>query len=147
MRRFSRAAFAACLLVLGVPGAAHSGDEDVIAYRQQIMHSLQEQTAALGKILSGAVPDDNAVAHMEALALIASTSLKSFEAKVPGGHSKPVVWSDWDDFSARMQEFARLTAKMSEAAQQDGKDAGLSFAIEALNCKACHDVYREPHSN
>lgn len=144
MRRFPQAILAAVTLTLAGPGAASEADEDAIAYRQHIMHSLQEQTAALGKIMSGAVPDDNAVAHMQALALIASTALKSFEPKVPGGDSKPEVWDDWADFSKRMEEFARLTAKMSQAAQEGGKDAGLSHAIEALNCKSCHDVYRKP---
>jgi cytochrome c556 len=146
MRRLPRAILACMSLALGASGAAATDDEDVIAYRRHIMHSLQEQTAALGKILSGAVPDDNAVAHMEALALIASTALKSFEPKVPGGDSKPEVWSDWDDFAGRMQEFSRLTAKMAEAGRTEGKDAGLSHAIEALNCKACHDVYRKPRT-
>jgi cytochrome c556 len=144
MRRLSAAAFVAAFLGLSATGPSSASDEDTIAYRQHIMHSLQEQTAALGKIMSGAVPDDNAVAHMQALALIASTALKSFEPKVPGGDSKPEVWGDWADFSRRMEDFARLTAKMSQAAQEGGKDAGLSHAIEALNCKSCHDVYRKP---
>ncbi len=147
MRHVSRAVLAAAFLTLAGTGAASANDEDAIAYRRHIMHSLQEQTAALGKILSGAVPDENAVAHMETLALIASTALKSFEPKVPGGDSKPEVWSDWEDFSGRMQEFARLTAKMAQAARDEGKDAGLSHAIEALNCKGCHDVYRKPRSD
>jgi len=143
MPRLFAVTFAAAFLGLGACGAASASDEDAIAYRQHIMNSLQEQTAALGKIMSGAVPDDNAVAHMQALALIASTALKSFEPKVPGGDSKPEVWSDWADFSRRMDEFARLTAKMSQAAQDGGKDAGLAHAIEALNCKSCHDDYRK----
>lgn len=146
MRHVSRATLAAAFLTLAWTGAACASDEDAIAYRQHIMKSLQEQTAALGKIMSGAAPDDNAVAHMQALALIASTALKSFEPKVPGGESKPEVWSDWDDFSGRMQEFARLTAKMAQAAGEGGKDAGLAHAIEALNCKSCHDTYRKPKS-
>lgn len=144
MRRFTQAMLAALLASAGAADAASPADEDVIAYRQHIMNSLQEQTAALGKIMSGAAPDDNAVAHMQALALIASTALKSFEPRVAGGESKPEVWSDWADFSRHMEEFARLTAKMSQAAQEGGKDAGLSHAIEALNCKSCHDVYRKP---
>jgi cytochrome c556 len=146
MRRFPKAILAALLASAGAADAASPADEDVIAYRQHIMHSLQEQTAALGKIMSGAVPDDNAVAHMQALALIASTALKSFEPKVPGGESKPEVWSDWPDFSRRMEEFVRMTAKMSQAAQEGGKDAGLEHAIAALNCKGCHDDYRKPRS-
>jgi len=146
MRRLTVATFVVATLALGATGTASADDEDAIAYRQHIMKSLQEQTAALGKIMSGAAPDDNAVAHMETLALIASTALKSFEPKVPGGESKPEVWGDWDDFSGRMRKFAELTATMAQAAREGGKDAGLAHAIEALNCKSCHDVYRKPRS-
>lgn len=146
MRRITAATLAVALLASSTPGLSAPGDDDAIAYRQHIMKSLQEQTAALGKIMSGAAPDDNAVAHMEALALIASTALKSFEPKVPGGESKPEVWSEWDDFSRRMREFAERTATMAQAAREGGKDAGLAHAIEALNCKSCHDTYRKPKS-
>ncbi len=75
-------------------GAAAADSNDVIDYRQHIMNTLNEQAAALGEILSGAVPDDNVIAHMDALAITASTALKAFEAKVPGGQSRPEVWSN-----------------------------------------------------
>jgi cytochrome c556 len=123
--------------------AAHADDKDVIEYRQHIMKSLNEQSAALGQILSGTVPDDNAVAHLNAIALAAATALKSFEAKVPGGESKTQVWANWADFSKRMNEFAQKTAEAAKTANEQGKDAAMTNIVDALTCKSCHDVYRQ----
>ncbi len=132
---------AALLAVQGVASAA-ADHADAIDYRQHIMNSLNEQAGALGEILSGAVPDDNVLAHLDALALIASTALKAFEPKVPGGEAKPEVWSNWADFSQRMTEFAQGTAAMAKLAHEKGKDAGLAKVMDALSCKKCHDTYR-----
>src|SRR4051812_4109116 len=100
MMRMSKAV--ALNITLGMialmPMVGHTDDKDVVDYRQHIMKSLEQQTAALGQILSGAGPTENTVAHMETLALTASIALKSFEAKVPGGAAKPEVWKDWADF-------------------------------------------------
>jgi cytochrome c556 len=89
------------------------------------------------------VPDDNVIAHMDALAITASTALKAFEPKVPGGQAKPEVWSNWTDFSKRMNEFAQGTAAMAKLAHEQGKDAGLAKVMDALSCKKCHDTYRQ----
>ena len=83
---------------------------DVIDYREHIMRTLNEQSEALGMILSTAIPDDNASAHLEIIALTASTALKAFEPKILGGESKSAVWTNWPDFSKRMQEFSTKTA-------------------------------------
>jgi cytochrome c556 len=122
---------------------AHADDKDVIDYRQHIMNTLGEQAAALGEILSTVVPDDNAVAHINAIALTASTALKAFEPKVPGGQAKPTVWSNWPDFSKRMNELAQRTAEAAKVAKEKGKDAALSNILDQLTCKSCHDVYRQ----
>jgi len=134
-------AIALWALLAGVAAAADNND--VIDYRQHIMNTLNEQAAALGEILSGAVPDDNVIAHMDALAITASTALKAFEPKVPGGQAKPEVWSNWADFSKRMNEFAQGTAAMAKLAHEQGKDAGLAKVMDALSCKKCHDTYRQ----
>jgi cytochrome c556 len=131
-------AFAAIFLPI-----AHADDKDVIDYRQHIMNTLGEQAAALGEILSTVVPDDNAVAHINAIALTASTALKAFEPKVPGGQAKPTVWSNWPDFSKRMNELAQRTADAAKVAKEKGKDAALSNILDQLTCKSCHDVYRQ----
>src|SRR5580704_12541896 len=74
-------------------------DKDVIAYREHIMSTLEEQAAAVGQILSGVIPPDNSTAHFDAIALSAKMALSAFTPKVPGGQAKVNVWSDWPDFS------------------------------------------------
>ena len=138
---------ASAAVVLGVtlllPLVGQADDKDVVEYRQRIMKSLQEQTAAFGQILSGAGPTENTQAHMEALALSASIALKAFEAKVPGGEAKAEVWSNWADFSKRMKDFADKTAHMAKTGREQGTDAAVMEVLEALTCKSCHDLYRD----
>ena len=133
---------AAAVAGLQFSAGAQADNQDVIDYRQYIMNTLNEQAAALGEILSGAIPDDNVVSHMDALALTASTALKAFVPKVPGGEARPEVWSQWDDFSRRMNDFAQQTASMAKIAHTQGKDAALAKVMDALSCKKCHDSYR-----
>jgi cytochrome c556 len=135
--------FAASLLALSLlPAGSLADDQDVIDYRKHIMDTLQAQVAALGMIMSGAIPDDNVIAHIDIVAATAATALKSFEPKVEGGDAKPEVWAQWDDFSARMNDFAAKTAAMSKTAHEKGKDEALLLAMDALTCKQCHDTYR-----
>lgn len=131
------------LLALSLlPTASMADDQDVIDYRRHIMETLKAQTAALGMIMSGAIPDDNVIAHIDILAATAATALKSFEPKVDGGDARAEVWAQWDDFSARMNDFAAKTAAMSKTAHEKGKDEALLQVMDALTCKQCHDTYR-----
>jgi cytochrome c556 len=141
MRLKIRACVSLALLAMGP--AAMADDKDVIQYRQHIMNTLNEQAGALGQILSNSVPDDNVIAHLDALALTASTALKAFNSKVPGGEAKAEVWANWADFSKRMNEFAQMTADMARTAHEQGKEAGLANVVNALSCKSCHDTYRK----
>jgi cytochrome c556 len=141
-KRSAQVICAAALLALQVVASASADNSDAVDYRQHIMNALNEQAGALGEILSGAVPDDNVIAHLDALALTASTALKAFEPKAPGGEAKPEVWSNWPDFSRRMNEFAQGTAAMAKLAHEQGKEAGLAKVMDALSCKKCHDTYR-----
>jgi cytochrome c556 len=126
-----------------LPSLADADDQDVIAYREHIMKTLNEQAEALGMIVSTTIPDENTAAHLEIIALTASTALKAFEPKVPGGESKLVVWSNWPDFSKRMNEFAAKTAEAAKLARESGAKAGLTDIDHTLTCKSCHEVYRE----
>ncbi|HEY4366230.1 MAG TPA: cytochrome c [Steroidobacteraceae bacterium] len=136
-----------CALALGAASllttAQAADDKDVIDYRQHVMSTLNEQSSALGQILSTAVPDDNVVAHLEIIALTASTALKAFEPKVAGGEAKPEVWANWPDFSKRMTEFAQKAAQAAKTAKAGGKDEVLTNILDVLTCKSCHDVYRD----
>ena len=133
----------AIAITAGLLSPAYADDKDVIDYREHIMNTLNEQAAALGQILSTIVPDDNAAAHVDALALTASTALKAFEPKVLGGESKPEVWANWADFSKRMNEFAEKMAQASKDVHSGKKDEVLLNITDSLTCKGCHDVYRD----
>jgi cytochrome c556 len=136
-----RAIWTMAVLAMPIAGQA-ADDKDIIEYREHVMKTLNEQSAELGLILSTAVPGDNTVSHIDALALAASVSLKAFEPKVQGGQAKPEVWSNWPDFQKRMTDFAAKTAEMSKVAHEQGPDQALDLVIPALSCKSCHDVYR-----
>ncbi len=115
-------------------------ERSVLDYRRHLMITLNEQSAALGMILSGTVRGD-AAAHLQAIALTASYATKAFTPRVPGGEARPEIWSKWPDFSRRMDDFARKTAAAAKTAREKGPES--VNVLEALACKACHDLYRD----
>ena len=142
-----RASLAVCtvactLFTLTLAAPARANDEDVREYREHIMKSLNAQAAILGQIVSTAVPPDNLQAHLDTIALLASTALPAFEPKVPGGEAKPEVWSQWPDFSKRMREFAEKTAAAAKLGHTASPEEALSNMLDVMECKGCHEVYR-----
>ncbi len=135
------AALCAAVLLPAAQAEAPANSKDVIEYRQRIMKSMNAQAAIMGQIVSYAIPNDNLPAHLDTMALLAATALKSYEPKVQGGGSKPEVWSSWPDFSARMRDFAANTAKAAELSKTD-PEAALANMLDVLDCKSCHDTYR-----
>jgi cytochrome c556 len=147
MMKFTRLAAtliaAVSVTTLALPAAAQQTDEDVIEYRQHIMKAMDAQTAAVGKILSFAIPEDQLPSHLETIAIMASTALDGYEKRVLGGESLPAIWDNWDDFSARMNDFATKIAATAEHAKEGGREAIMGEIVLALSCKSCHDLYRE----
>jgi cytochrome c556 len=130
--------------VLITSAHAYADDQDVIDYRQHIMKTLQEQTAIIGQLVSGAAPEENLPNHAEAISLAAKIALKSFEAKVPGGEAKPEVWTKWADFSSRMKAFSESADKFAAATKKGATLAeATAMLVEVLPCKECHDLYRQ----
>jgi cytochrome c556 len=134
---------AAALVFCTVCMPAQADDEDVREYREHVMKSLNAQAAVLGQIVSYAVPPDNLQAHLDTIALLASTALEAFEPKVPGGEAKPEVWSQWPDFSKRMREFAEKTAAAAKLGHTASPEEALSNMLDVMECKGCHEVYRD----
>jgi cytochrome c556 len=123
--------------------AEKPAEKDVVAYRRHLMITLNEQSGALGMILTKSIPDGDAVAHLEAIALTASYATKAFAANVEGGEARPEIWTKWPDFARRMDAFAAKTALAAKTARERGPEAGLTNILDALTCKACHDIYRD----
>jgi cytochrome c556 len=128
---------------LGFLHAARADDQDAIDYRELIMKELDAEAAALGMIVSGQVPPDSLSLQAKAIASSAKSALKAFEPKVPGGEAKPEVWAKWDDFSKRMQTFAQKSEEMAKVSESGNVQKVTELMIDALPCKACHDVYRQ----
>jgi cytochrome c556 len=122
--------------------AALADDQDTIDYRQDIMKSMGEQTAAIAQILEHKAPPDNFGVHTQILAITAATAKKAFEPKVPGGEAKPEVWAKWADFAKRLDELTAATADLAKTAVSSGIPATAPKVQAALTCKSCHDVYR-----
>lgn len=136
-------AFVMAPALADAPAAAPAAaDKAIVDARKHIMNTMKEQSQTLGDMMAGLKPDDDAVALLDALAKTASGALKAFEPQVQGGESKPEVWSQWADFSKRMNEFMQKTADMAKLAHDKGKQAGLEATADALTCKSCHDIYR-----
>ena len=82
-------------VALATPLRVAADDDDTVEYRRHIMASLGEQMDALAMIVQHRAPADNFAVHTQTLAIIAAMGKKAFEPKVPGGNSKPEVWSQW----------------------------------------------------
>lgn len=122
--------------------AGRADDQDVIDYRQLIMKQLDAESQALGMMVSGQIPPDSLALEAKSIANAAKAALKAFEPKVPGGEAKPEVWSHWEDFSKRMQAFARDSEEMAKVAEGGNVAKVTELMITALPCKECHDTYR-----
>jgi cytochrome c556 len=117
--------------------------EGIIFERQQIMLQLDKDAEKLGNVVAGLLPADQLAATTAAIAKGAKESIAAFEPNAPGGRAKDTVWSNWADYSQRMQSFAEKSAEMAKVAETGDVAAVTSLMGDAVPCKQCHDVYRE----
>ncbi len=118
--------------------------EGIIFERQQIMLAIDADTKTLGGIVAGTVPASQLPKVTKSISENAEASVYAFEAKVPGGRSKPEVWSNHEAFLEDMQRFSRNAQTMAEAGENGDVNSVVNLMIDALPCKQCHDRYREP---
>lgn len=142
MKRVRHAAAATLSVALLIPGSSWADDQDVIDYRGHVMKTMEQQVAAIERILQKKAPAEHLVKHVEILAMTATTAKSAFTPNVPGGEAKTDVWSKWPDFAKRLDELTAATAELLKTAQQGGAAATASKLPTALNCKGCHDLYR-----
>lgn len=118
--------------------------EGLIFERQQTMDQLQRDSELLGEIVAGLAPQDKLGEVTRAIAGGARDSLRDFANRIPGGRSKPEVWSNNADFTRRMEEFARNAEAMAAAGEAGDLAQVRQLMADAMPCKQCHDLYREP---
>ncbi len=130
--------------LLAASGGALADDQDVIDYRQHVMKTIGEQLGAVQLILENRVPADNLAMHLKVIAATAPQAKSAFTPRVEGGRSKPEVWSDWADYSQRLDKFVAGAQELAQAAETGDAAAAAARLPTALDCKGCHDIYRAP---
>lgn len=128
--------------LLAAPSVA-AENKDIIDYRINLMKTLGEQAAALGKIAQGKVDyKDNVAVHAETIALNVKAAKIAFEPKVVGGTSTAAVWDNWKDFSDRFTALEVAANEVAAAAKSGGMAAAQPKMAGLFTCKSCHDIYR-----
>jgi len=145
MRPFNAVVVSLLAVAAILPAGARADDDDTIAYRQHVMKTLGELSAALGQIVQKkvVVSPDAVVSHTQALAVTAKMAKVTFQPKVLGGESKPEVWSNWADFSKRLDDLTAYADAVASAAKSGGIAAAGPKITDAQVCKDCHDHYRQ----
>ena len=132
----------------GAPGPAQvltkEETEGLIFERQQLMKQMEEDAETLGDIVAGLQPPDKLGQVTRSLATAAHDMRATFEAKIPGGRTKPDVWANWPDYSKRMDDFELKAEEMAKLGEAGNLPAVTAMLGAALPCKECHDVYRLP---
>ncbi|MBL8643498.1 MAG: cytochrome c [Rhodospirillaceae bacterium] len=143
MNRVYRVMGGVVLAALLAAPAAAADNKDIIDYRINIMKTLGEQAAAIGKISQGKVDNaDNLALHAETIAINVAAAKKAFEAKVVGGTATQAVWDNWGDFITRFTALETAAKDVAAAAKAGGMDAAKPKMLGLFTCKSCHDVYR-----
>lgn len=140
--RILKAAIAAALPLMPLSSVYGQAEDHVLA-RQLIMQQLDEEAEALGSIAAGVTPPTKMAEHARNVAKLARESYEAFKPNAPGGKSKPEIWTNWADYSAKMEAFIANADKMSAAADKGEVSSVTELLVDALPCKGCHDVYRE----
>ncbi|MGN6358589.1 MAG: c-type cytochrome [Novosphingobium sp.] len=133
----------AVALPLAPLSVVHGQAEDPVLRRQLIMQQVDEDAEALGMIAAGLEPKTKMLEHARSIAKSARESYEAFKQNAPGGRAKPEIWSNWADYSAKMEAWIANADKMVVAAEKGDANGVTEIMVEALPCKGCHDVYRE----
>jgi cytochrome c556 len=133
----------AVALPLAPLSVVHGQAEYPVLKRQLIMQQVDEDAEALGMIAAGLEPKTKMLEHAKSIAKSARESYDAFKQNAPGGRAKPEIWSNWADYSAKMEAWIANADKMVAAAEKGDSNGVTEIMVEALPCKGCHDVYRE----
>ncbi len=136
-------------LALSLNVAAHLDDKEPMqSYRQSWFAMLGMNFGPIGAMLKGEMPWDEARLQMFANDMAALTSMDVSRAFPPGSdkgttRAKPEIWSDMDDFKAKLDDLKTAVAQLQAAAGSGDKQA-IATAVGATGkaCKSCHDEYK-----
>lgn len=132
----------ALLATVIAPAIARADDQDQIDYRQHVMNTMGDQMLLINQIIHKQAPADSLATFAQILALTAMTAQSAFKPNVAGGDSKPSVWTNWPDFSKRLDALVASTADLANAAKA-GDPSAVASKVAALGCMSCHQLYMQ----
>ena len=136
---------------LSVSGMTLAQDKKAaeIQYRQNLFKMVYASAGNVRNHVSGAYAPggaDGLVNNAKALAGAAANVKEAFRANTTSLEGKtaalPLIWDNYDDFSAKADKLAGDTAALLAAAESGG-DVGGALRTVFSNCKGCHDKYKE----
>src|SRR6185312_6595136 len=119
------AVLAATLLVLA-PAQANDLEkaDPAVQYRINIMRGMAANASAIGLTIRNNLPQgQNLALHAEAIALDARAAISGFQPNVDDNVVKPEVWSNWKDFSDRLNALSTTANEVAKLAREGGLDA------------------------
>ncbi|MGV6850215.1 MAG: c-type cytochrome [Marinibacterium sp.] len=137
----------AALLIAATAALAHSGVKNpAVKARMAAMSAIGDATKILGQMAKGQTAFDAATARAAAqtIAEHAATTPDLFEAPEtdPKSEALPVIWTKYEDFTAKALELHKVAEGLAETIQTpEDLRAGLGQLGGA--CKSCHSVYRQ----
>ncbi|MGB0661823.1 MAG: c-type cytochrome [Mangrovicoccus sp.] len=139
------------LVIIGILTAgtafAHSGvkNADVLA-RMEGMKQIGSAMKTLGMMVKGQTGFDASLAN-EALNAITAEAQKIPElfetpATDPKSEALPVIWDEFEDFTAKARDLEKLAGKLAGSIESKSE---LETAMQQIgqSCKSCHSDYRQ----
>ena len=127
----------------GIALADNAATDPDVKARQALMDANGGAMKVLGEMAGGKVAFDATAAAAAKATLVADAAAVPEKWKVnavdAGSHSKPDIWTAWDDFTAKAGDFGKAAAAL-DTSSLDGVNAGLGAIGGA--CKACHTAYK-----
>ena len=150
--------FAALVACAGGGGPSYDPDSpegQAYEFRHAAMYLAGVRMEFINNMAREQIPLD------EAAFVKATAELAVLTAMMPEGYdtdvlvaeslSEPSIWSNFDDFEARMNNAIEATAALAEAAQSGGFAAAQPLVVTtpttSSNCSSCHNAYRRSEND
>lgn len=122
--------------------------EDAIEYRQSVYNVIGWNFGPMAQMAKGKTPwsASGFALHADRVAALAPQLLEGFPNGSDSGaktDAKPEIWSNMDDFKAKMDDFVKQSQALADVAKS-GDEAKIKeqFGKTAQSCKTCHEKYR-----
>jgi cytochrome c556 len=132
----------ATFLAMGASAVTAAEFDKVIEGRQQLMKDI----GGASKALRSAADAGAVAAGADKLAgLFAKINAETFpKGSADGSRSKPEIWDQWDDFTAKVANAVNLAKAIGAKARAGEDTAELVKSFGKNACGSCHRPYRKP---